>query len=77
MTDLVNIFANLVDCHGNIKIPGIMDSVKAVTEEEKKIYETIDFDVVRRQFFCNVFEISLDITFIVIVLTFFTPVVFL
>jgi len=25
MTDLVNIFANLVDCHGNIKIPGIMD----------------------------------------------------
>jgi len=46
MTDLVNIFANLVDCHGNIKIPGIMDSVKAVTEEEKKIYETIDFDVV-------------------------------
>ena len=50
MTDLVNIFANLVDCHGNIKIPGIMDSVKAVTEEERKMYQTIDFDVVRRVF---------------------------
>ena len=59
MTDLVNIFANLVDCHGNIKIPGIMDSVKAVTEEEKKMYETIDFDVVRRKFVCYIFEISL------------------
>ena len=55
MTDLVNIFANLVDCHGNIKIPGIMDSVKAVTDEEKELYKTIEFDVVWNGFF-NFFD---------------------
>ena len=47
MTDLINIFANLVDCHGNINIPGIMDSVKSVTDEDK--YESIEFDVVRAE----------------------------
>ena len=49
MTDLINIFANLVDCHGSIKIPGIMDSVRSVTDEEKKMYESIEFDVVRAE----------------------------
>ena len=66
MTDLINIFANLVDCHGNIKIPGIMDSVRAVTEEEKKMYETIDFSVVRRELVDYLFDISLVITLNVI-----------
>ena len=47
MTDLVNIFANLVDCHGNIKIPGIMNSVKALREDEKELYKSIAFSVVR------------------------------
>lgn len=46
MFDLVNLLANLVDTYGNIKVPGIMQSVRALTEEEKALYKTIEFDVV-------------------------------
>lgn len=43
-TDLFKIFASLHDSTGQIAIPGIYDSVLPMTEEEKKSYETIDFD---------------------------------
>ena len=45
MIDLVNILGSLVDTHGNIKIAGIHDTVKALSEEEKALYRTIQFDV--------------------------------
>jgi nonspecific dipeptidase len=43
--DLVHLLSKLVDSHGNIKVPGIMDSVRKVTDEELKTYETMDFDL--------------------------------
>lgn len=45
MSDLIFLMDNLVDKHGNITIPGIMDDVAPVTSEEEKLYENIDFDV--------------------------------
>eukprot|EP00047_Mylnosiga_fluctuans_P003869 m.231399 g.231399 ORF g.231399 m.231399 type:complete len:421 (+) comp12210_c0_seq1:393-1655(+) len=42
--DLFRLFATLVDSQGNIKIPGVMDTVAPVTDEEKKMYESIAFD---------------------------------
>lgn len=45
MVDLVHILGSLVDTHGNIKVPGIHDSVKALTEEEKVLYKDIEFSV--------------------------------
>jgi len=44
MTDLFAIMSRLVDSQGKILIPGIMDSVAPLTEEEKKLYEHIDFN---------------------------------
>lgn len=46
MIDLVNILGSLVDTHGNIKIAGIHDTVKHLSEQEKALYKTIQFDVV-------------------------------
>ena len=46
MTDLVNVFSSLVDNQGRIKIAGINDSVKELTDEEKAMYNTIQFDLV-------------------------------
>ena len=46
MTDLVNVFSSLVDNQGRIKIGGINDSVKELTDEEKAMYNTIQFDLV-------------------------------
>lgn len=46
MADLVHILNRLVDKNGNILIPGVYDSVSKVTDEERKLYETIDFDMV-------------------------------
>ncbi|VDM29414.1 unnamed protein product [Toxocara canis] len=47
MADLVWIMSQLKDINGNIKIDGLLDLVKPVTEEERKRYESIDFDMVR------------------------------
>ncbi|GMR50325.1 hypothetical protein PMAYCL1PPCAC_20520, partial [Pristionchus mayeri] len=44
MADLVWVMSQLVDLKGNILIPGIKEQVAEVTEEEKAIYEVIDFD---------------------------------
>lgn len=43
MVDLVAMLNELVDSKGKILIPGIYDTVEPLTEEEKKIYEPIDF----------------------------------
>lgn len=45
MTDLVTIFSKLVDSQGNILIPGLMDLVAPVTEEESKLYPTISYSM--------------------------------
>ncbi|KAJ5114598.1 Zn-dependent exopeptidase [Penicillium alfredii] len=43
MTDLVNVLSKLVDSQGNILIPGIMDLVEPLTEEEKSLYGNISY----------------------------------
>lgn len=43
MTDLVRVLGSLVDTHGKIQIPGIMDQVAAVTKEEETLYDGIAF----------------------------------
>jgi hypothetical protein len=55
MVDLVAILNELVDAKGKILIPGIYDSVEPLTEEEKQIYDPIDFCLVKilRFFFFN------------------------
>lgn len=45
MTDLTWILNQLVDIKGTILIPGIMDDVPPVSDEEKAIYEAIEFDL--------------------------------
>ncbi|XP_054674263.1 beta-Ala-His dipeptidase isoform X3 [Grus americana] len=45
MTDLIALLDSLVDPTGRIQIPGIYDSIAALTEEEKKLYESIEFDL--------------------------------
>uniref|UniRef100_A0A3Q2U9K3 Cytosolic non-specific dipeptidase n=1 Tax=Fundulus heteroclitus TaxID=8078 RepID=A0A3Q2U9K3_FUNHE len=45
MTDLTAIMGSLVDRKGKIMIPGMYDSVSPLTEEERKLYEKIDFDL--------------------------------
>lgn len=47
MNDLVAILSQLTDVKGRILIDGIYDQVAPVTEEEKKLYGNIDFDIVR------------------------------
>ena len=44
MIDLVHLFSKLVDQKGRILIPGVNDLVKAMTAEEDKLYDNIDFD---------------------------------
>ncbi|KAI2624996.1 cytosolic non-specific dipeptidase [Hypoxylon sp. NC1633] len=43
MTDLVRVLGGLVDTHGKILIPGIMDQVAGVTAEEETLYDDIAF----------------------------------
>lgn len=43
MTDLVTVLSKLVDPQGNILIPGLMDLVAPVTEEEKSLYGGISY----------------------------------
>ena len=47
MVDLVALLNELVDENGKILIPGVYDSVKPLTEEERKLYEPIDFSQVK------------------------------
>jgi len=43
MVDLVSLLNELVDGKGKILVPGIYDTVKELTDAEKKLYEPIDF----------------------------------
>ncbi|CAN8105884.1 unnamed protein product [Discula destructiva] len=43
MTDLVRVMGSLVDTHGKIQIPGIMEQVAALTPEEETLYDGISF----------------------------------
>lgn len=45
MTDLVHLMSKLVDTSGKILVPGIMDKVQELTEDEKKRYAQVDFEV--------------------------------
>jgi len=45
MTDLIALMGSLVDRKGKIMVPGMYDMVAPLTEEEKKLYEKIDFDL--------------------------------
>lgn len=44
-TFFASFLGSLVDRKGKILIPGMYDSVAPLTEEEKKLYEKIDFDL--------------------------------
>ncbi|XP_021416076.2 cytosolic non-specific dipeptidase isoform X1 [Oncorhynchus mykiss] len=46
MTDLIALLGSLVDTKGKILVPGMYEEVANVTDEEKKLYEKIDFDMV-------------------------------
>lgn len=45
MTDLVTLLSKLVDTKGTILIPGIKDLVAPLSDEEKKLYNDIDFSL--------------------------------
>lgn len=45
MVDLSHVLAKLVDPKGKILIPGIMDMVAPLTDEEDKLYDNIKFDL--------------------------------
>ena len=45
MLDLVQILSNLVTLEGKILVEGVYDSVKPLTDDEKKLYDNIEFDV--------------------------------
>ncbi len=45
MSDLIYLMNTLVDNKGQILVPGVMDDVAPVTDEELEIYKNIDFDV--------------------------------
>lgn len=43
MPDLIWMLNQLIDQKGQILIPGIMDSVAPLDEDEKKLYQEVDF----------------------------------
>uniref|UniRef100_A0A8C1SJV1 Cytosolic non-specific dipeptidase n=1 Tax=Cyprinus carpio TaxID=7962 RepID=A0A8C1SJV1_CYPCA len=45
MTDLIALMGSLVDNKGKIVVPGMYDHVAELTDEEKKLYEKIEFDM--------------------------------
>ncbi|XP_061450419.1 beta-Ala-His dipeptidase-like isoform X2 [Rhineura floridana] len=45
MSDLIALLDSLVDSSGHILIPGIYDDVANLTEQEKKLYEPIEFNL--------------------------------
>ena len=45
MADFIYMMNTLVDNKGNILIPGIMDDVAPVADEESATYGSIDFDL--------------------------------
>jgi hypothetical protein len=47
LNDLIWLMSNLTDVRGSILIPGITEMVAPLTAEEEKLYDTIEFDMVR------------------------------
>lgn len=45
MTDLIALLDTLLDKDGKILIPGIIDDVEPLTEEECALYRNIEFDL--------------------------------
>jgi len=45
MTDLIKLMSKLVDPDGKILIPGVDDMVEAASEEEKAIYNNLDYNI--------------------------------
>ncbi|KAL3210588.1 hypothetical protein MRX96_037057 [Rhipicephalus microplus] len=45
MADLTHLMSQLADRTGKILIPGIMDDVAPLTDKERKLYKSIDFDM--------------------------------
>jgi len=45
MIELSHLFASLVDCDGHLLIPGVLDEVDKVTDEERLTYQNIDFSL--------------------------------
>ncbi|NWI54475.1 CNDP1 dipeptidase, partial [Calyptomena viridis] len=45
LMDLIALLDSLVDPTGCIQIPGIYDRIAALTEEERKLYESIEYDL--------------------------------
>jgi len=45
MADLIYLLNSLTNVEGDILVPDFLKDVPALTEEEKKLYETVDFDV--------------------------------
>ena len=43
MADLMYLLSDLVSADGKILIPGVQDTVRPLTDQELKLYETIDF----------------------------------
>nr|XP_057903012.1 cytosolic non-specific dipeptidase [Doryrhamphus excisus] len=45
MTDLITLMGSLVDKRGRIQVPGMYDDVAPLTDEEKQLYDKIEFDL--------------------------------
>ncbi|XP_054620173.1 cytosolic non-specific dipeptidase [Dunckerocampus dactyliophorus] len=45
MTDLITLMGSLVDRRGKIQIPGMYDDVAPLTDEERQLYDKIEFDL--------------------------------
>jgi len=45
MTDLIYLLDRLIDKNGKILIPGVYDSVAPLTDAERALYDSIDFDI--------------------------------
>ncbi|KAM7037172.1 beta-Ala-His dipeptidase isoform 1-T1 [Passerculus sandwichensis] len=54
LLDLIALLDSLVDSTGHIQIPGIYDNVAALTEEERKLFESIEFDLEEHRNNCGV-----------------------
>lgn len=46
MADLIYLLDKLVDKDGKILVPGVYDSVAPLTDQERALYDNIDFDIV-------------------------------
>ena len=46
MSDVIALMGALVDSRGRILVPGVLDKVKRVSEDELSTYSSIDFDLV-------------------------------